>query len=302
MNPTYESLANSHGCWERCDVRSGGLQEWALLEICAENFLRPAASVRFTDQRSVKVRLLGPKTGPARQRLTHEEAVAIYLARLGPKSCKTAARMAAEFGITAKAVRDVWTGKTWAEQTRCVRTVQRANDYIPPSASSAVAVARVQRALSRVHPPKRVACQWTLTLAEQKWFCKRLKLSKFLQPGTPSMSCGCFPNSNQYLLCQSTPWRPLGVFVVFVNKESYQRRPRWNTMSNVWTPSPRCDWGRVQALKKPAWIVDLPVHLDLHTQLCRQPQLSKFLLVIYHFTTTFSYSHTGSLRHMETGT
>ena len=159
MNPTYESLANSHGCWERCDARSGGLQEWALLEICAENFLRPAASVRFTDQRSVKVRLLGPKTGPARQRLTHEEAVAIYLARLGPKSCKAAARMAAEFGITAKAVRDVWTGKTWAEQTRCVRTVQRANDYIPPSASSAVAVARVQRALSRVHPPKRVACQ-----------------------------------------------------------------------------------------------------------------------------------------------
>jgi len=168
MNPTNESLANSHGCWERCDARSGGLQEWALLEICAENFL--TATARPMDQRPVKVAVLpavvtplqtaaGPKTGPARQRLTHEEAVAIYLARLGPKSCKTAARMAAEFGITAKAVRDVWTGKTWAEQTRCVRTVQRANDYIPPSASSAVAVARVQRALSRVHPPKRVACQ-----------------------------------------------------------------------------------------------------------------------------------------------
>jgi len=177
MNPTYESLASSHGCWERCDARSGGLQEWALLEVCAENFL--TATARPMDQRAVKLAVLpavgtprqtavGPKTGPARQRLTHEEAVAIYLARLGPKSCKTAARMAAEFGVTAKAVRDVWTGKTWAEQTRCVWTVQSANDYIPPSASSAVAVARVQRALSRVHAPKMSACQRSMTPAVQK--------------------------------------------------------------------------------------------------------------------------------------
>jgi len=155
LDPSYESLANCHGCWERCDARSGGLQEWAMLEICAKNFLqRPMKLAVLPAVGTPRQTVVGLKTGSARQRLTHEEAVAIYLGRLGPKSCKTAARMAAEFGITAKAVRDVWTGKTWAEQTRCVWTVQSANDYIPPSASSAVAVARVQRALSRVHAPE----------------------------------------------------------------------------------------------------------------------------------------------------
>jgi len=163
-DPSYKSLTNHYGCWERTDVRSGGLQEWAMLEICTEDFF--TATVQPFNRRPMAVipsigtpRLAAvvQKAGPIRQRLTHEEAVAIYLAKLGPKSSKTAARMAAEFGITAKAVRDVWTGKTWADQTRCVWTVQSAKDYIPPSSSSARAAARVQRALSRL--PKRSV--WT---------------------------------------------------------------------------------------------------------------------------------------------
>ena len=34
---SFETLTNG-GCWERANARSGGLQEWALLEICAEDF------------------------------------------------------------------------------------------------------------------------------------------------------------------------------------------------------------------------------------------------------------------------
>ena len=153
--PRYESLTNHYGCWERCDARSGGLHEWAMLEMSADFF----CAVKPIHQRPVPLAVLPavgtprqvvvPKAGAARHRLMREEAVAIYLAKHGPKSCKTAALMAAEFGITAKAVRDVWTGKTWAEQTRRVWTVQSAQDYIPPSPSSAAAAARVQRALSR---------------------------------------------------------------------------------------------------------------------------------------------------------
>jgi hypothetical protein len=74
----------------------------------------------------------------------------VTMAKIGLKSSKTAARLAAEFGVTAKAVRDVWRGKTWADQTRCVWTVQSAKDYIPPALSSAAAAARVKRALGRV--------------------------------------------------------------------------------------------------------------------------------------------------------
>ena len=93
---------------------------------------------------------VGPKVRQTRQRLMHEDVVAIYLANIGPKSFKTAARLAAEFGITGKAVRDVWRGKTWANQTRCMWTVQSAKGYISPAPSSTAAAARVKRALGRV--------------------------------------------------------------------------------------------------------------------------------------------------------
>ena len=183
QSDSYELVNIHYGCWERTNARSGGLQEWAMHEICAEDFC--VATVRNVDMclmaslpavvtpRQAMVRhvemcpmaslpavvtprqsVIKPKAGPTRQRLAHEEAVAIYLAKLGPKSSKTAARLAAEFGITAKAVRDVWRRQTWADQTRCVWTVQIAKDYVPPSPSSAVAAARVERALSRVQALK----------------------------------------------------------------------------------------------------------------------------------------------------
>lgn len=136
----YKTLSIQQGFWQRADARSGGLQDWALHEICAQN------DPGNIDKRPPAV-VIRKVPSPARLRLTHEEAVAIYLAKLGPKSSKTSARLAAEFGVSAKAVRDVWTGKTWANQTRCVWMMSARKDYIPPSPSSAVAAARVNRAL-----------------------------------------------------------------------------------------------------------------------------------------------------------
>jgi hypothetical protein len=153
---SYQSLTN-HGCWERTNARSGGLQEWAMLEICAEHFCLATVHVEKRPSRVLPAVVVtpqeaavGPKVRQTRQRLTHEDVVAIYLAKIGPKSSKTAARLAAEFGITGKAVRDVWRGKTWANQTRCMWTVQSAKDYISPAPSSTAAAARVKRALGRV--------------------------------------------------------------------------------------------------------------------------------------------------------
>jgi len=153
----YTTLANEDMCWQRTDVRIGGLLEWALHEIDTEEeecMLIPRRSVAHTvavahpvpEKAVERVEKMGPR-GPARTRLTHEEAVAIYLAKLGPKSCKTAARLAAEFRITAKAVRDVWTRKTWTDQTKCVWTAHASKDYVAASHGGAVAIARVKRAL-----------------------------------------------------------------------------------------------------------------------------------------------------------
>jgi len=148
----YTTLAKKDVCWERMDARSGGLLEWALHEIDSEeedrvliprSLVQPVAVAPPQPEKALKneEKMRHPKT-----RLKHEEAVAIYLARHGPKSCKTAARLAAEFCITAKAVRDVWTRKTWIDQTKCVWTAHASKDYVA-TRSGAVAIARVTRAL-----------------------------------------------------------------------------------------------------------------------------------------------------------
>jgi len=53
-----------------------------------------------------------------RGKLTSHHAVAIFLVKLRPKQgFKAAEKLAAEFGVTAKAIRDVWARKSWATQT-----------------------------------------------------------------------------------------------------------------------------------------------------------------------------------------
>jgi len=150
----YTILANEDTCWQRTNARQGGLLDWAMHEIDSEeeectmqrSLSKPIiVSVGTTKPGNKEVKV--EKVRPARMRLKPEQAVAIYLAKLGPKSCKTAALLAAEFCITAKAVRDVWTRKTWGDQTKNVWAMRASKEYIPPSARAAVAVARVTRAL-----------------------------------------------------------------------------------------------------------------------------------------------------------
>jgi len=147
------TLAKKDMCWQRTDARIGGLLGWALQEIdsgeeerilISQSLARPVTVVPAQPVQAVKK---VEQVRPPRTRLKHEQAVAIYLAQHGPKSCKTAGRLAAEFGITAKAVRDVWTKKTWASQTKYVWTACTSQPYFTASRRSAVAIARVERAL-----------------------------------------------------------------------------------------------------------------------------------------------------------
>jgi hypothetical protein len=54
-------------------------------------------------------------------RLTRADAVAIFKMKRR-KTSKTAARLAAKYSITPKAVRDVWTWKTWIVATKSLWT------------------------------------------------------------------------------------------------------------------------------------------------------------------------------------
>ena len=52
-----------------------------------------------------------------RVKLTPDQAIHIF--KLGKtKTPRTAALLAAEYGITPKAIRDIWTRKSWAQDTR----------------------------------------------------------------------------------------------------------------------------------------------------------------------------------------
>jgi len=54
---------------------------------------------------------------PRRARLNTEQAVHIFNQR-ATKTKQTAALLAAEYGISPKAIRDIWTRRSWAEDTR----------------------------------------------------------------------------------------------------------------------------------------------------------------------------------------
>jgi len=58
-----------------------------------------------------------PEIVPERTRLSADQAICIFHQR-GTKTSRTAALLSAEYGITPKAIRDIWTRKSWAHETR----------------------------------------------------------------------------------------------------------------------------------------------------------------------------------------
>jgi len=158
---SFVTLMRRRGCWQRADAQSSGLLDSAMEEmgIVADEYDDEQAS---DDDRNEGPHVVSPLSGlplmpyganatwVPRRRLKQAEAVAIYLAQLGPAPKKAAGRLADEFGITAKAVRDVWTGRTWHATTMPVHAQQHFNNFLPWGAVSHPAVeaaARVARAL-----------------------------------------------------------------------------------------------------------------------------------------------------------
>jgi len=58
-----------------------------------------------------------PTAVPQRVRLTPDQAICIFRQQ-ETKNSRTAALLAAEYGVTPKAIRDIWIHRTWAHDTR----------------------------------------------------------------------------------------------------------------------------------------------------------------------------------------
>ena len=75
----------------------------------------PGALPEIADADTELQAVLG--SGSGRVRLT--PALAVYIFNQGKTKTKhTAALLSAEFGVSAKAIRDVWTKQSWAQETR----------------------------------------------------------------------------------------------------------------------------------------------------------------------------------------
>jgi len=164
------TLMRRRECWQRANAQSGGLLDFGAdrergrerdrgrerekLGIVADDHDDEHAS---DDQFDGGPHVVSPlvslplmlhgmhATCVQRQRLTQAEAVAIYLVQLGPAPKKAAVRLAMEFGITPKAVRDVWKGRTWKATTMPVHAQQHCNNFLPSGAVSHPAVAAAAR-------------------------------------------------------------------------------------------------------------------------------------------------------------
>lgn len=86
----------------------------------------------------------------AHRKLSRESVISIFLTRLDGK--RTASLLAKEFEVTAKAIRDVWTQKSWASLTTPFLNLPwQAGNYLPPGETSPLAIAaagRVSRAMA----------------------------------------------------------------------------------------------------------------------------------------------------------
>jgi len=104
--------AATNGAVSLAQFRVGLLESSSLIpaQHVGQGIVQPAAAALDTD-------LQPPHAERERTRLTADQAICIFCQR-SSKTVRTAALLAAEYGISPKAVRDIWTLKSWAAQTK----------------------------------------------------------------------------------------------------------------------------------------------------------------------------------------
>ena len=119
----------------------GGLLSESLAFVDGEG-PQPGQQTHTADKLTGAMLLARASAAQRRYQLNEDQAIEIYLARLSdPESSQLSATLAAKYGITAKAVRDVWRHNTWAAATK---PFWPSRPHSSPGALSSAAVTRAQ--------------------------------------------------------------------------------------------------------------------------------------------------------------
>jgi hypothetical protein len=150
MNCDHDQAASTSESrlWQRVNSQHG-LLDWTLGELYGIPSSCPSPRV-VAPEPVQKQAEQQPRTWVCTRKLTRESVVAIFLVRLDRS--RSASMLAREFGVTAKAIRDVWSQNSWASTTspHLLLTLEVGN-YLPPGETSPLAItaaARVARAMA----------------------------------------------------------------------------------------------------------------------------------------------------------
>lgn len=132
--------------WARVSAQTGGLLDWALDELGGLD------DIHDTEMPDAATGAAVARPRANRGRLTGVHAAAIFLARLSHPGTKVAQKLAAEFQVSAKAIRDIFTRKTWTTETMPFWNLTRLDLMAQPdlsvaSPAFAASAARVAAAL-----------------------------------------------------------------------------------------------------------------------------------------------------------
>jgi hypothetical protein len=161
--------------WQRVNSQHG-LLDWTLGELYGIPSSCPSPRV-VAPEPVQKQAEQQPRTWVCTRKLTRESVVAIFLVRLDRS--RSASMLAREFGVTAKAIRDVWSQKSWPDLTSPHLLLPwKAGDYLPPGETSPLAItaaARVARAMAAAAADDRKESQndvrlepWTTLLVDEQ--------------------------------------------------------------------------------------------------------------------------------------
>jgi len=161
-------LAPNSRLWQRVNMQHG-LLDWTLGELYGIPSTGPKQrvdtplAIEPTAERAAQQL----RTCVCVRKLTRESIISIFMVRLD--RLRSASMLAREFGVTAKAVRDVWSQKSWHETTSPYLLLPwKAGDYLPPGETSPLAIAAAERVGRAMTAAAHARLERTLLLDEQK--------------------------------------------------------------------------------------------------------------------------------------
>jgi len=142
----YAAAAADSKQWQQVNTQHG-LLDWTLGELYGipSTMICPSYYTALPESEPAAQAAQQPRTWVCIRKLTRECVISIFLVRLD--SSRSASMLAREFGVTAKAIRDVWSQKSWSSTTSPFLLLpwQAGDSLLPPGETSPLAIAAAQQ-------------------------------------------------------------------------------------------------------------------------------------------------------------